>query len=31
MLADPMFKKAIIIGGLVFAGAILLLFYEILR
>jgi len=26
-----MFKKAIIIGGLIFAGAILLLFYEILR
>jgi len=31
MLADPMFKKAIIMVGLIFVGAILLFFYEILR
>jgi len=31
LLSEPIFKKAIIIAGIIFLGAILLLIYEILR
>ncbi len=31
LLSDPIFKKAIIITGMIFLGAILLLVYELIR